>query len=124
VANHTLDHPRPEDLDERQLDECSALIEARLGARPRHFAYTWGVEVPAMRTALADRFRSVSTGIVGRNDAGIDPLALRRVPVRGSDPLPFFEAKLRGSLVPERIYGSLVGVAKRTRRAFSTNAPR
>jgi hypothetical protein len=66
-----------------------------------------------MRTALAARFRSAATGEVGRNLPGVDPMLLRRVPVRRTDPPAFFAAKLRGSLVPERSYARLVTTAKR-----------
>lgn len=114
VGNHTHTHARPEALDAAELDRCSAAIAGALGsaARPRHFAYTWGVEVPGMRAALAERFRSAATGRLGRNLPGCDPLRLRRVPVRGSDPIEFFAAKLRGHLGPERAYGAVVRAAK------------
>ncbi len=113
IANHTHTHVRPEQLSEEELDRCAALIEERLGVVPRHFAYTWGVPVPAMVPQLAERFRSAATGIVGRNLPGTDRLLLERVPVRASDPLPFFAAKLTGGLGPERAYGRIVAGAKR-----------
>ena len=113
VENHTLTHARPEALTAAELDACSDLIEAHTGRRPRHFAYTWGIEVPERRAELATRFRSVATGTLGRNLPDTDRLALRRVPVRGSDPLAFFRAKLQGSLLPERLYGAVVAGAKR-----------
>jgi hypothetical protein len=34
------------------------------------------------------------------------------VPVRGTDPLPFFRAKLAGTLGPERAYERIVAAAK------------
>lgn len=113
IGNHTHEHARPEVLDEDQIDRCSAVIRDRTGALPRHFAYPWGVVVPRCEPALRARFRSAATGLVGRHRAGDDPLRLRRVPVRGSDPLPFFRAKLTGRLLPERAYGAAVAVAKR-----------
>jgi hypothetical protein len=113
VGNHTWDHAGPDVVDEDQLDRCSALIEARLGARPVHFAWTWGIEVPRLRAAVAARFRSAATGHLGRNEPGGDPLALRRVPVRATDPLAFYRAKLHGRLLPERANAVLVGGAKR-----------
>jgi peptidoglycan/xylan/chitin deacetylase (PgdA/CDA1 family) len=113
VANHTLTHTRPDELTAEQLDGCSDLIEARTGSRPQHFAYTWGIEVPHLRSELAERFRSVSTGRLGRNLPETDRLALRRVPVRGTDPIEFFEAKLVGPLRAERAYGVVVAAAKR-----------
>ncbi len=113
VANHTWSHATPEALDEAELDRCSAEIERLLGEPPRHFAYPWGVEVPRMRPAMAARFRSAATGVLGRNPPGTDRLALRRVPVRGSDPAGFFRAKLRGHLRAERAYAAMVATAKR-----------
>ena len=115
VGNHTHTHARPEALTTDELDRCSAEVERHLGeqARPRHFAYTWGDEVPSMRPALRARFRSAATGRIGRNLPGYDPVALRRIPVRGSDPLEFFAAKLGRGLVPERVYSLAVKTAKR-----------
>lgn len=115
VGNHTFTHPRPHLLSADELDRCSAAVEEHLGAaaRPRHFAYTWGVDVPAMHADLRARFRSAATGRLGRNLPGCDPMALRRIPVRRSDPVEFFRAKLAGHLLPERVYGAAVTVAKR-----------
>ena len=115
VGNHTWDHAGPDTVDEDQLDRCSDLVEARLGERPRHFAWTWGVPVDHLRSAVAERFRSAATGHLGRNGPGCDVLALRRVPVRATDPLPFYRAKLQGRLLPERAYAALVAAAKRAR---------
>lgn len=115
VANHTWDHPGPDQLDAQQLDRCSDAIERRLGERPAHFAWTWGVPVPELLPAVRERFRSVATGEVGRNRSTQDRWALRRVPVRRTDPPAFFDAKLRGELVAERAYGTVVTTAKRVR---------
>ncbi len=116
VANHTWDHAGPDTVDVGQLDRCSEEIERRLGVRPQHFAWTWGVEVPNLMPAVRERFRSAATGDLGRNGPDGDRHALRRVPVRRTDPLPFFRAKLRGRLFPERAYASIVGAAKTLRR--------
>jgi peptidoglycan/xylan/chitin deacetylase (PgdA/CDA1 family) len=113
VGNHTHSHARPEALTAIELDLCSDVLQQRIGVVPRHFAYPWGIAVPAMEFALRSRFRSAVTGDVGRNAPGMHPLRLRRVPVRNSDPLEFFRAKLTGDLVPERAYGALVSTAKR-----------
>lgn len=113
VGNHTARHARPEALTEQELDDCTADVERELGVTPRHFAYPWGIPVPAMEPALRRRFRTAATGELGRNLPGDDPIRLRRVPVRRTDPLPFFRAKLSGGLGPERTYARLVGTAKR-----------
>lgn len=113
VGNHTHHHVRPEVLDEAELDRCSAEVHRHLGVVPRHFTYPWGIPVPALEPALRQRFRTASTGELGRNLPGTDRMRLRRVPVRGSDPLAFFQAKLSGGLGPERAYAGIVATAKR-----------
>lgn len=112
LGNHTHRHVRPEALTTDELDECTAEIYARTGRKPKHFTYPWGIPVPAMEDALRARFRSASTGEVGRNLPGQDLMRLNRVPVRRTDPEDFFRAKLTGDLRAERAYGSLVGAAK------------
>lgn len=114
IGNHTHTHPRPEDLSAEELDHCSELLEHRLGIVPAHYAFTWGVPVPHAAALLRDRFRSAATGFVGRNLPESDPIELARVPVRGTDPLPFFRAKLQGGLGPERAYERIVTAAKRS----------
>jgi peptidoglycan/xylan/chitin deacetylase (PgdA/CDA1 family) len=113
IGNHTHTHVRPERLDAEELDTCTQIIEQRLGVTARHFTYTWGIPVPGMEAELRARFRSASTGELGRNLPGDDLMRLRRVPVRRSDPLEFFRAKLTGRLVAERAYLRVVTTAKR-----------
>lgn len=124
VGNHTHSHVPPAQLTESELDRCGDAIEARLGTRPRHFAYPWGVDVPSMRGALDARFRSAATGVVGRNRHGADPLRLRRLPVRRTDPLEFFRAKVAGGLLPEHLYGGAVALAKSARKAVRPGTTR
>jgi peptidoglycan/xylan/chitin deacetylase (PgdA/CDA1 family) len=116
VGNHTFTHAGPAALTADEVDRCSAEVERRVGARPRHFAYTWGIEVPSMRPVLRERFRSAVTGRIGRNGPAADRLALCRVPVRRTDPIEFFRAKVGGGLGPEHAYDVLVRGAKRLRR--------
>jgi peptidoglycan/xylan/chitin deacetylase (PgdA/CDA1 family) len=113
VGNHTRSHARPEALTATELDLCSADIERHLQVQPRHFAYTWGIAVPAMEPALRERFRTAATGRLGRNQPGADLMRLRRVPVRRTDPAEFFRAKLVGALGPERAYAGIVAAAKK-----------
>ena len=113
VGNHTHSHVPPDELTPGELDACSDEIEQHLGHRPQHFAYPWGIPVRQIEGELRRRFRTVSTGRVGRNSPGHDPMRLRRVPVRRTDPLEFFQAKLTGALLPERAYGVLVSAAKK-----------
>ncbi|MDR3035218.1 MAG: polysaccharide deacetylase family protein [Kitasatospora sp.] len=112
VANHTRSHARPELLTTAELDACGDDVEEHLGTRPAHFAYTWGRPVPHLDAALRARFRTCATGRVGRNLPGYDPVRFHRVPVRRTDPIDFFRAKLYGRLVPERAYARIVATAK------------
>lgn len=112
IGNHTHNHARPELLTEAELDACTDAIEARLGVTPEHFTYPWGIPVPAMEKQLRSRFRSASTGELGRNLPGTNRMRLTRVPVRQSDPENFFAAKLAGALGPERAYAVTVRLGK------------
>jgi peptidoglycan/xylan/chitin deacetylase (PgdA/CDA1 family) len=103
-GNHTHTHPRPDRLSTDELDRCTALLQEHVSVTPKHFAYAWGVPVPGMEAALRSRFRSAATGELGRNLPGHDPMRLRRIPVRRTDPSGFFAAKLCGRLLPERAY--------------------
>ncbi len=112
IGNHTHRHVPPEGLTAEELDDCSSSIERHLGVAPTHFTYPWGIPVADMEPALRVRFRSASSGVLGRNVPGTDPLRLARVPVRRTDPDAFFAAKLVGALGPERAYATMVRVGK------------
>ena len=112
VGNHTHNHVRPAELTAQELDLCTDTVREHLGVAPQHFTYPWGVRVDAVEPALRSRFRSASTGVIGRNSPGGDPMRLRRVPVRRTDPDGFFKAKLHSPLVSERAYAGLVRSAK------------
>ena len=116
IGNHTHDHVRPEALTPRQLDQCSEAITRHLGVVPRHFTYPWGLLVPDLEPAIRERFRSASTGVLGRNLPATDRARLHRIPVRRSDPQAFFARKLSGRLGPERTYAALVRLGKAARR--------
>lgn len=113
VGNHTHTHVRPAELTLAELDACTGDVQQHLGVTPRHFTYPWGIVVPELEPAMRTRFRSASTGLLGRNSAQTNRLRLRRVPVRRTDPDAFFAAKLTGRLWPERAYAAVVGAAKR-----------
>jgi peptidoglycan/xylan/chitin deacetylase (PgdA/CDA1 family) len=113
VENHTHSHPRPDLLSTDELDRCSDEVERRVGRRPRHFAFTWGVPVPDREQDLRARFRTAATGRVGALTPRTDLMALPRVPVRGSDPREFFRRKVTGNLWQEQAYGALVRGANR-----------
>lgn len=113
IGNHTHTHARPERLSADELDRCTQTLTERLGVAVDHFAYPWGIRVPQAEAWLAERFRSAVLCRVGRNLPATHRLRLHRVPVRRTDPLEFFAAKLQGGLGPERAYETLVTVAKR-----------
>jgi peptidoglycan/xylan/chitin deacetylase (PgdA/CDA1 family) len=113
IGNHSHRHLPPERLTVKDVDECSEVLATHFGVKPDHFAYPWGTVVPSIEPELRARFRSAATGKVGRNLPGVDPMRLRRVPVRRSDPVEFFKAKLHGRLVPELIYQGLTIAGKR-----------
>lgn len=112
IGNHTHNHVVPSQLTAGELDSCTVAIQRHLGQVPRHFTYPWGLPVTAMEPDLRARFRSVTTGELGRNRPGADFARLRRIPVRASDPLEFFRAKVAGSLAAERAYAAIVTAAK------------
>jgi len=113
LGNHTHSHVPPQLSSVGELDRCNEMVQRHVGVRPQHFAYPWGVPVPVLSDALRTRFRSAATGRLGRNLPGTDRMLLARLPVRRSDPLSFFRAKLVGGLFTERAYGSIVSTAKR-----------
>lgn len=112
IGNHTHTHAPPERLTAEELDRCTAAVARRLGIAPRHFAFPWGVPVPRLEEELRARFRSAVTARIGRNHPGADLMRLKRVPVRRTDPIEFFAAKLHGGLLAERSYASVVASAK------------
>ena len=104
----------------RQLEEMLSsglcTIGNHLGVVPQHFTYPWGLLVPDLEPAIRERFRSASTGVLGRNLPATDRARLHRIPVRRSDPQAFFARKLSGQLGPERTYAALVRLGKAARR--------
>ncbi len=112
VGNHTHRHVPPERLTVDEVVECTDAVNRNLGVAPAHFTYPWGIPVEAMEDELRSRFRSASTGVLGRNLPGTDRMRLTRVPVRQSDPDAFFAAKLVGTLGPERAYAGVVRLGK------------
>src|SRR5262245_44221956 len=113
IGNHTHNHVPPHQLTVAELDACTEAIEQHPGIVPRHFAHPWGIPVHQMEGAMQERFRTAVTGVVGRNSPGQHLLRVKRVPVRRTDPLEFFKAKLTGRLIPERAYGAVVAAAKK-----------
>ena len=103
VGAHTHTHPdltrlAPGEVAD-ELDRSRALIEARVGVAPAHFAYPWGRVTPAVKRAVAQRFRTAVVGGAGKNvGPALDLLALWRQPVQQSDGFWLFRQKLKSYL--------------------------
>lgn len=99
IGNHTHTHRdlRGLSYDEvvADLDEADRLIEARLGRKPRHFAYPWGYWSEAADRAVRARFASAVLGGGLASGPGSDPHRLHRVPIQRSDGIVFFRRKMR-----------------------------
>ena len=113
VGNHTHTHARPEQLTVDELDRCSELVERELGVVPRHFAYTWGVPVPARCDRAARPVPDVPRPGTGAQPARDRPDGLAPGAGAAYRPDPVLRAKLRGDLLPERAYGGIVAAAKK-----------
>jgi peptidoglycan/xylan/chitin deacetylase (PgdA/CDA1 family) len=80
---------------QRELDDCDRLIEARLGQRPRHFAYPWGNWSDGAHAVVAGRYETVTLGGPAKNPyAGLDLSRLWRFPVVQTDGFWLFRARL------------------------------
>lgn len=104
-----------------EIATSQRVIEDRLGVRPRHFAYPWGMVTPAVRRVVAEYFHTAVRGGCGKNVFGaIDVLALWRQPLQQSDGMTFFRLKLRSYLDGEEYFRTL---AARNRRLNSNGSP-
>lgn len=99
VGSHTVNHarlakiPLPNAIDEirRSREDLAQL----LGKPVRFFAYPYGSFNPAVRDAVQDAgYEGACSTRWGRNGAGADPFAIKRVEVLGSDSLWQFRLKL------------------------------
>jgi peptidoglycan/xylan/chitin deacetylase (PgdA/CDA1 family) len=80
----------------REMDACDDLIERRLGARPRHFAYPWGRWSAETHALTAARYETVALTMPGKNAyQTLDRSRLYRLPVIQSDGFWRFLARVR-----------------------------
>jgi peptidoglycan/xylan/chitin deacetylase (PgdA/CDA1 family) len=87
----------------REVEECDRVIEARLGAPPRHFAYPWGRWSAEAEAIVAARYQTAVVGGPGKNAYGaLNPGRLWRHPVLRTDGDRLFRARLRLLVPPER----------------------
>ncbi len=106
VGSHTHSHANLADVSEEQADaemrRSRDLIEDRLGAACRHFAYPWAVGGAAADRAARRLFVSAARDAWRTNRAGrTDRYRLGRVPVLRSDGDFFFRRKAAGQLDTE-----------------------
>ena len=108
IGSHTHSHADLSRADERtsegEMRRSKELIEDRLGAACRHFAYPWAVGSVAADSAARRLFDSAAlhawrTNRLGRTDLH----RLGRTPILASDGRVFFRAKVRGMLDAESI---------------------
>lgn len=95
VGGHGVDHvdltKTMAEETHRQLVDCKAQIEAKLGVPCVHFAYTWGHYTKQVRAAVAAAgFRSAVAGLHGPVTHISDRFALPRVDIRANYELQDF----------------------------------
>src|SRR5205807_195968 len=98
-ASHTLTHPRLATLSEaacrQELRHSRALLEHELGHPVRDLAYPFGSFDERVRASAREAgYRSACSERLGRSGPTDDPLALRRIRVRGEDSLLDFVWRL------------------------------
>jgi hypothetical protein len=107
VGSHTHMHANlarsTEAEAQEQMGRSKELIEDRIGAPCRHFAYPWGVGSAGADRAARRLFDTAALDGWRTNRSGsIDPHRLGRTPILRSDGMWFFRAKVHGILDSER----------------------
>lgn len=102
-GSHSMTHPHLQELAparcQYELVESRRILEDQLGREVTDLAYPFGAFDAAVRQRAAEAgYRSACSVRVGRSPPDDDPLALRRVPVVGSDTLLDFVCRLRTAL--------------------------
>ncbi|MBW3575894.1 MAG: polysaccharide deacetylase family protein [Actinobacteria bacterium] len=107
VGSHTHTHVLLDRLDPGlvadDLDRSIALIEDRLGATPRHFAYPKALPgSPGAAAAVRARFSSAAVAGTRPNHYGAtDPYHLLRSPIQTADGMRWFRRKVEGGMALE-----------------------
>ena len=96
---HSLSHPRLSDLPaeacRHELAESRQRLEAQLNRPVAHLAYPFGAQNAAVRALAAEcGYQTACSVQIGLSPADDDWLALRRVPVLGTDSLLDFMCRL------------------------------
>jgi peptidoglycan/xylan/chitin deacetylase (PgdA/CDA1 family) len=114
VGAHTHGHTdlsrASEQVCRDEMARSQELVEDRLGAACRHFAYPWAVASPTADRIARELFDSAALDAWRSNRAGaVDPWRLGRTPVLASDGMAFFRAKVKGRLDGEALAYRLLG---------------
>ena len=104
VGSHTHTHRdlRFASADETlwEVESADSIIEERLGARPRHFAYPWGYWGKSAHDVVRRSYESAVLG-APTSRVSFDPHKIHRFPVQLSDGTAFFGPRVRGGLLLE-----------------------
>jgi peptidoglycan/xylan/chitin deacetylase (PgdA/CDA1 family) len=102
VGAHTHTHPDLRDVPpsqvEEELERSDAIIEARVGVKPRHFAYPYGFWSESADELVRERYVTAVLGGAPRPPVRPDPHLIHRYPVQKSDGNLFFKARVRRGL--------------------------
>lgn len=105
LGAHTHRHVDMRALDAARVDEelelSDALIEKRLGARPQHFAYPWGLWSEIAESRVAQRYETAALAAVGSLIETTSVFRLPRIPIQDSDKTLFFQRKVASGLQAE-----------------------
>jgi peptidoglycan/xylan/chitin deacetylase (PgdA/CDA1 family) len=105
IGSHTLSHARLSALNDHDLEEeiteSKQLLESSLQAKVSSIAYPYGRESDydsrAVIGSCLGGYRIAFTGVQGLARPGINVFAVPRVPIRGTDTMGVFKAKVSGS---------------------------
>lgn len=105
---HTMSHPRLTNLSSascrRELHESRQILEQQLGHQIRHLAYPFGSFDERVRAITSEVGYCTACSVqIGLSSSDDDLLALRRVPVLGSDSLLDFIGRLHRARTPREL---------------------
>ena len=91
IGSHTMSHPILPTIDDaslrRELHESRAVLETRLGRSVDLFCYPNGSSDARVRAVVRQTYRAAVTTQEGHVLAGVDPIAIPRIPVSRHLPL-------------------------------------
>lgn len=112
IGAHTHSHPDLRTLTQddvkAELERSDAIIEQRLGVRPRHFAYPYGFWSETADAPVRARYDTAVLGGSPSPASSPDPHLLHRYPVQLSDGFGWFKQRMRGGFRLEEKVRKLV----------------